>query len=223
MSTCAIKIEEATQVTKNLYYFIFLIVVAVFPLFVLVATNTWVACIVQKQIRSIYYTVKKSLPKDQEQVTASIRRRLNKERNNRQLQLTRVFGAILLSNVLTWLPLIVRIVITAIKGNDEFPLWVYVFVYLCLSFTAVSHPLIQANLIPEIRTSCKSFVAKAVCWWKRVDRPHSSDIDCKSGRKAEVISSANCVIHLEKLSRRPNCFCLEVLDATVLPTEVLCS
>lgn len=218
VSTCSIRTEEATQVTKNLYYFVFLVVIAIFPLSVLVATNTWVICIVQKQIRSIYYTVKKSLPKDQEQVTANIRRRLNKERNNKQLQLMRVFGAILLSNVLTWLPLIVRIVITAIKGNDEFPIWVYVFVYLCISFTAVSHPLIQASLLPEVRTSCKHFIAKAVCWWKTADRPHSSDSRC---RKAKVISSTNSVIHLGESTSKSRCFCLEVLGATVLPTEEL--
>lgn len=220
VSSCTVKIEEVARV-KNIYYFIFLVVEAIFPLSVLAATNTWVACIFQKQIRIIYHSVKKSLPKDQEQITMSIRRRLNKEKNRRQLQLLRVFSAILVSNVLTWLPLIVRIVITAIKGNDEFPLWVYVFVYLSLSFAAVFHPLIQASLLPEIRNNCKYFLTKAVCWWKGLDRTRSSDINFESDRKTKITVSTNSVIGLGASAKGlcRDCFCFEILGATVLPME----
>ena len=219
IATCTIELKGATLVTKNVYYFIFLIAVAVTPLSILVLTNTWLACIVQKQIRITYYTVKSSLPKNKEQVTSSIRRRLDRERNKRQLQLMRVFGAILLSNVLTWLPLIIRVLITAIKGNDRYPVWVYVFTYLSITFVAVSHPLIQASLLPEIRTHCKYFIAKALCWWNTINTSHSSQL---AGKK-EAVSSTTSAIRLGESSKHTclNCFCMEVLNATVLPTEEL--
>lgn len=210
IATCTITLRGATEVTSNVHYFIFLVAVAVFPLSVLVATNTWVACIVQKQIRNIYLAVKKSLPRDQEQVTASIKRRLSKEKNRKQLQFMRVFGAILLSNVVTWLPLIIRIVAAAIKGNDEFPNWVYVSVYLSISFTAVFHPLIQACLLPEIRKYCRFFIAKAMCWWKSVDEPHSAG----ASSKTRVTVSTN-----ESITGICFCFQFDVLGATVLPSE----
>lgn len=209
IASCTITLKEATRVTSNVHYFIFLVAVAVFPLSVLVATNTWIACIVQKHIRGIYVSLKGSLPSDQEQVTISIRRRLNKEKNHKQLQFMRVFGAILLSNLVTWLPLIIRIMAVAVKGNDEFPNWVYVSVYLSISFTAVFHPLIQASLLPEIRKNFKFFIARVICWWKSVG--HSGGV---SDRKTEVTGESSKGIC-------PNCFCLDILGATVLPSEEL--
>lgn len=206
ISTCTIRFET---VTKNVHYFIFLLVVAFLPLSVLVATNAWVACIVQKQIRKIYYTARKSLPK--EQVTMNIRKRLNKEQNLKQLQLMRVFGAILLSNIVTWLPMIIRILITAIKGDDDFPLWFYVLVYLSISFAAVLHPLIQASLIPEIRNSCKTVISRALCWCKVFEACDSCDR--KSLKRKSDIASTRASTGI--------CFCFDVLDATVLPSEEL--
>ena len=208
LATCTVEPRGATSVAKNVHYYFFLVAVAIVPLSILVLTNTWLVCIVQKQIRITYYAVKQVLPKSQEQVSSSMRRKLNREGNKKQLQLMRVFGAILLSNVLTWLPLIIRIIITAVKGNDDvYSIWVYVFNYLCITFAAVSHPLIEASLLPDIRKQCKYFLTKATCWWK----PSSSDV--VGGKTSSTVQLGE--------SPRCSCFCLEVLNATVLPTEEL--
>ena len=160
ISTCTLRFEGSTDLTESINYLIFLVVESFIPLSVLIITNTWVACIVLKQIRKLYSN-KFTLPNNQQQQLTW--KRLSKERNHKQLQFLKVFGAIFLSNVVTWLPLIVHILVTVIKGNYIFPNWMYVSVYLSITSSALFHPLIQASLIPEIRTSCKTVLIKTLC------------------------------------------------------------
>ena len=210
ISTCTLNTEGRTRVTKNIHYFIFLVAIAMLPLLVLMVTNTWLVCIIQKHIRSIYHTAQRSgVPKT---FTESIRKRLGREKSRKQLQLMRVFGAIFLSHVFSWLPLIVRIFITVAKGKDEYPHSVYVFTFLCVSFAAVFHPIVQASFLPEVRSQCKSFLMRILCCgslWRRRVRAQA-----KSG---------GSVVHLAEQGKEmcPSCFCLEVLSATVLPNEDL--
>lgn len=214
VSTCTPNFEHRTHVTSNINYMILLMAESVLPLSALIVTNIWVACIIRKHMKRIYSTGKQ---KNREQFTLSIMKRLEKEKNRKHLQLMRVFGAILLSHVLTWLPLISRTLSTAIKGNDDHPLWVFVFVYLSITSSAVFHPLIQACLVPEIRTQCNRFVAKMVCWLCIKDS--ESDSSC--------VNTPYCVCHpcgkilgLER-SCSMNCFCLDLLNVTVLPADDL--
>ena len=160
ISTCSLKIFGETRLTSNINYLIFLVAIAVCPFTVIIVCNAWLLCIVQQHIRRMY-AVRKTLPKNSEQ--RSFRNQLRREKNHKQLRLTGVFVAVIGSNVLTWLPLIVRAVLTAVKGNDLFPLGVYVFVYLSLTSSAVFHPLIQACLIPEVRAQCKRFLTVTFC------------------------------------------------------------
>ena len=206
-STCTVKIRGETRITKNINYFILLVAEALFPLTILFITNIWLACIVQKQIRRIYFMIKQSLPKDKEQISLGIKKQLSKDKNCKQVQLMRVFGAILISNVITWLPFIGRVLAVIIKGNDDFPPWVYVFVYLSLSFTAVVHPLIQASLIPEIRRYCKYLMAKSVCWC----------LTRKNNPRPRVTSKAS--VTDTSYPQRKVCFCFDFLSATMLPNE----
>lgn len=209
-STCSVKIRGETRITKNLNYFIFLVAESLMPLTILFTTNIWLACIVQKQIRKIYFMIKQSLPNDKEQISLGIMKQLSKDKNRKQVQLMRVFGAILISNVITWLPFIGRVLIVIIKGNDDFPPWVYVFVYLSLSFTAVLHPLIQASLIPEIRTYCKYLIVKTVCWYKCLTR--------QSSPSRPRVTSKGSVTGISDPQKK-TCFCFDFLSATVLPNE----
>lgn len=218
ISTCTIKAEGRTRVAKNIHYFILLVAIAVLPLLLLIITNTWLVCIIQKHIRSIYHTVQRSSAPIT--FTESIRKRLGREKNHKQLQLMRVFGAILLSHVFSWLPLIVRILVNVVRGNDEHHLWVYVFTFLCLSFAAVSHPIVQASFLPEVRSKCKSFLMRILCCgslWRKVGL--SGGARDKPGNR----SATGSVLHLAEQGKKtcPSCFCFEVLSATVLPNEDL--
>lgn len=210
ISTCSLKLFGETHLTRNINYLIFLVTESFFPLSLLIITNVWLVCIVQKHIRKTYYTVRKALPRNKEQVTLNIKNRLKKKKNHTQLQLTRVFGVILVSNVLTWLPLIGRTLVTAVKGNDVYPVWVYVFVYLSITSSALFHPLIQASLIPEVKGQCRLFLTAALCGCNGRSR-QSGTHSTGTSDKCEAVSD------LHPSSNSSKCFCLDIMSATVLP------
>lgn len=201
LATCTLNYVGMTQLTNNTNYLVFLAAITSLPLGVLVLTNVWVACIVQKHIRKTY-TLKKTSLSSRDQVTTTIRNRLSKEKNHKQLQITRVFGAILLTNVITWLPSVCHILIVAISGNPYHPGWVYPLVYLSITSSAVCHPLLQASLIPDVRTWCKHLLTRVFCCCKSVSgKPTFQSSEAKADPQKQCLE----------------CFCCEVLSATVLP------
>lgn len=212
LSTCSLKLFGETSHTRNINYLIFLVAESFCPLVLLVITNVWLVCIVQKHIRNMYHEVGKILPKNRDQLTSNIKNQLTKKKNQSQLQLTKVFGAILVSNVFSWLPLICRTLVTAIKGNDVYPVWVYVFVYLSITSSAVFHPLIQAGLIPEIRTRYKHFLTRAFCYCKCCTVPHDK---CETN---SAHPSSDTELGLEEPQKR-SWFCCDILSTAVLPNN----
>ena len=153
--TCTPKFEDKTHITQNIHYMLLIIGEAILPFMVLIITNTWVVCIAQKQIREIY-KVQKSIGDAQKlEYNQSIKNRLQQEKYRKQLQLMRVFGAILIAHIITWIPLIVRVIEAYFKGSDDFSPWSNFFLIISVVSHPVLHPLIEASIIPEIRKHLK--------------------------------------------------------------------
>lgn len=223
VSTCIVKFEHETRVTKNIYYLIFLVVeVVVLPLLVLFVTNIWVVCIVQRQIRKIYST--KKTMSSQDDFVLSISRKLKREKNHKQLQLIKVFGGILLANVLTWLPIIGSIFAAIVV---KFSSWTAVVLSISVFSHAIVHPLIQAYLVPEIKNYLKYCAARVIkllpcrSYQTRTVRDNNaSDPVGDSFVSSDPLTGAVTSTEEVNMESSAKCVCFDVLSVTLLPDTV---
>ena len=157
-ATCAVIFVRRSL---NTYYALLLVAVNIIPVVVTIVANIWIACIVRKQIRKLF-KLDKSLSGEQKAHNA-MQEQLRKRKNKRQLTLIRVFGAILIANLVVWLPLVICTLLLQGIDYNSIPLTMYIFVYLCLLIHPVIHPLIEGSLIPEIKSVFKTLLGVSLC------------------------------------------------------------
>ena len=175
------------------------------PLSVLVITNVWVICIAWKQIREIYRT-KRSIG-DEEKVNAyhkSLKTRMQQKKYWKQLQLLRVFGAIFIAHIFTWIPYIIRTIEVLITGSDEFSPWSNFIILVSITSHPVLHPIIEACILPELRPNLTVCCSKC----KQSPSPKSlgtSTISINNTSSSCYEMNCNC------------CRCMDNINAIVLP------
>ena len=159
--SCAPRFDYTTEVTKNIYYVVLLIVEAMIPLSVVLVTNIWVLCIAHGHIKAIYRT-KRSI-KDATQQQAyhqTLKDKVNQQKFRKQLQLLRMFGILFISHIVVWIPIIVRTIEAAAADSDDFSLWSDFIVITTITSHPVLHPLIEACFLPEIRNQFSGLLKK---------------------------------------------------------------
>ncbi len=149
VAICVVKFTGETKLAKNIHYPILLAIILSISVAVLVAGNIWVGCIVQKHLRKIYDT-KRKFSGNEEAFMQQIRKKLSKDKHSKQLMFMKVFGSIIIANVITWMPLIIRVVYTAISGQNTSTV-LMILVYVSVISVVAVHPIIQASLIPELK------------------------------------------------------------------------
>ena len=164
LSSCVLRFHNNTRITSNMYYVLFLALEISIPIAVLIATNVWILHIIRMQMKKMYLVDKRKperLEKVQNILKDSCRRSL---RAHKQLQLLKVFGAILISNIVTWVPFFVHMIVNFILGSQT-PSFLHLLSFVFVVSFAVVHPVVQAALIPELRKNLVKSVKKAtVCW-----------------------------------------------------------
>ena len=168
ISTCSLYLLGSTDLTENIYYEVFSIAESfVLPIPILVVTNAWVVCIVRKQLNRLYRkrAVKREGKEEGRQL--GLEEKLNQSRNKKQLRIAKIYGAILVSNLVTWTPNVANIVVifALIQKPFVIPHAFFVSNYLFFLLQVVIHPLLQAWLIPDIRRTVSSLLT--VCMKKR--------------------------------------------------------
>ena len=71
--------------------------------------------------------------------------------SKKQLHLVKMFGAIFTANMVTWLPIMVVVLATAILGSGRVPTVVYSIAYLSYLSETVIHAVLAALLIPQLK------------------------------------------------------------------------
>ena len=187
ISSCTVSF---TGKSSNIYYGTMLVALALVPISVTVVTNIWIACIIRKQIMKVYRT--RRTITDREELKR-YNENMRKKRSSKQFVLMRAFGAILIGNLIVWLPTTVHIVVILVVDLDLIPIGVYVFVFLTFISHSVMHPLIEGFFIPETRKTFKAALGINLCrkhLWKHkkkgtrysvtVRRPRPSIQSCDS-------------------------------------------
>ena len=163
-SSCVLRFYGKAGRTSNIYYIIFLAVEISVPIAVLIGTNVWLLHIIRMQMKKMHFE-RMELSERGESIQNVLKesRRMS-PRAHKQLQLLKVFGAILISNILTWVPFFIHMIATLILGSD-IPSFLNFLTFVLTVSSAVVHPVVQAALIPELRKNLVKSVKKAtVCW-----------------------------------------------------------
>ncbi len=151
---------------------IFLLGLALTPVVLIIFFNIWLACIISKQINAVYRTRRSIISSKEElkKYDQNLRKQIRRKKNRKQLGLVKAFGAILVSNIIMWMPLVFHTIVTLIVDSSQIPLGNYSFVYISFITHSVLHPLFEGWLIPEIRSSIKTFLGVSFLQkrWKRL-------------------------------------------------------
>ena len=202
VATCTMRFISDTNLAPNFYYVLLVALMSSLPVFLIFLTNIWIVCIVQKHIRRIYFI--RGTFKNKVEFTATLKAKIRQTKHRKQLQLIKVFSAILIANFLTWIPIIIRSLFAMI-GRNVSEWWHFVIFNSFISF-AVIHPIIQVAFIPELRDYFVAFVKKTVCYF----------CCCKEMPSCRTPSTSN-MERLEKGSLNDSgCNCCTILSATVL-------
>lgn len=162
-------------------YFAILLVMVCVPLLICIVCNVLVIFIAIKNINAIY-KVHNCL---QEDLQKKINDNIREIRRNKVLHLFRVFGGLLISNAISWLPMIILILYSLIK-NDlmAVPASFITFTHIMYCSQVFLHPMIETAFIKEVRVPARKML---FCGCKHVMDGCSSNHDdfYKSGTEAE--------------------------------------
>ena len=144
----------------NSSYIIMLVLVALIPLTILTICTMWVACIAQRHLRAVYKTtLSLSSPLEKKKFTDSIYKRVKRKKSRLQFHLVRVFGAIIIANIVTWLPMLCWICAgIALPSREDIPLPFKTVAFLTFLIQPVVHPLLEASLISDLKPQLSRLV-----------------------------------------------------------------
>ncbi len=159
-SACIVMFYGGSNTMKNEHYTIFVACELSLPLCVLIVTNIWMLHIIRVQMRKVS-GIKMTL-KDGVSLGSIVQEKLRSHHSiQQQLQLFKVFGAILISNLLTWGPYFIHVLIGSVVGPS--PGAVNLIIFIIITSFAVVHPIIEASLIPEFKRYLTRLIRKLLC------------------------------------------------------------
>ena len=122
----------------NIHYFIFVVMFALLSFMITIFANIWLLKLVCK-------SVKESKNRNKDCYTDGNRNQSSSSANQEQLRLAKVFGAIFVVDVITWLPIVMLPPVQL--ATDHVPEVLYCIVYLCVVSQLAIHPIVETCLI----------------------------------------------------------------------------
>ena len=156
--TCTVVFNGDGRLAMNSLYLLFLVLVAMIPLMTLIVTNVWVFFTALKSMRRHYKMSQKNN-------VDNLLQRAKLEKNRQQMRLFKVFIVILVTNVVTWVP-VMTIMLSSLAydtdSNTDGFIFKTSFIYLTLLSQSVVHPIVESRAI--FRTKKKtSNVFSRIC------------------------------------------------------------
>lgn len=168
IGTCVAIFHGETHLTKNINYILLFFVEALIPITVIIVCNIgllWTARKHLKNLRAAKRQMYVASAKDT-RVSGTVENALNKEHKQQQLQLFKVFTAIFIGNLITWMPVLGLALASQVIDFDNVTSEAIAFVYMTYISYALIHPLLESWFIVDIRVKVKK-VACYICNTKK--------------------------------------------------------
>lgn len=180
---CTIAFSGSTYLTKNSYYLILLAAVILLPIATLIVTNVWGMCIIQNQLRK----KSKNLKMEKNNHRNSFHKKLKKRHQVMQAKLVKIYGAILVTNLITYLPMLARLITGVAAEEDEYTQAVRIsgsLAYLALLSQSVVHPIVQASLVGDVRKGIAAQLNKVTQQVRKISRSEFSGSNIEAVERA---------------------------------------
>lgn len=184
---CTIAFSGSTYLAKNSYYLILLAVVVLVPIATLVVTNAWGMGIIQNQLRK----KSKNLKKDKQNHRKSFHKKLKRQQQTGQVKLVKVYGAIFITNLITYIPIVARLITGVVAEADEFTQAVRIsgtLAYIALLSQSVVHPIVQAFLIGDVRKGIAAQFNTVTTQVRKISRSEFSQSNIEDSYNARKTS-----------------------------------
>ena len=174
---CTIAFSGRTPLAKNSHYLIMLAVFILIPVGVLVVTNTWGLGIIHRHLSK----QRKELKKDEKTHRKSFHKKLRRKQQTLQVKLVKIYVAIFITNVITYLPFLARLITGVVAEEDEMTQAVRItgsLSYIALLCQSVVHPIVQASLIGEVRKGIAAEIETLTRGIRRISSSNTNSEEC---------------------------------------------
>lgn len=182
---CTIAFSGSTHLTKNSYYLILLAIFVLVPIVTLIITNAWGMSIIQRQLR----VKSKNLKLDRGTHRKSFHRKLRRHQQVIQVKLVKIYSAIFITNLITYLPMVARIITAVVAEDEEFSEAVRItgsIAYIALLSQSVVHPIVQASLIGDVRKGITTQLGTMAQRIRKISRNETSDTTTTSSLETSL-------------------------------------
>ena len=144
----------------NVYYYLILVPIGQVSIAVLFVMYIWIVSISRQYIlknpkrfallHKQFATQLKYLSKKGPGYDEEMNKIIHSANKQQQFRMVQVLGAIFLTNIITWIPMIVLMIASVFIGT-KIPTFCYSFVYIFYLLEIILHPLLQIVLIYELK------------------------------------------------------------------------
>jgi len=139
------------------WYMILLILTASVGLTIITICNVKVAHTAFITIRIVYSSKSTGTDENGTEVDKSVK----KKRHKKQQHLFHVFGGLIVSNIIAWLPLVIVVLISLITDAAEIPPAVFTVTHILFLSQVAVHPILETLLICDVRNPMKNLLTCA--------------------------------------------------------------
>jgi hypothetical protein len=194
IGTCVAIFHGETHLTKNINYVLLFFVEALIPITVIVVCNIGLLCTARKhlnKLRAAKRQMFRAFAKNTK-LSGAAKSELNWEHKQQQLQLFKVFTAIFIGNLITWMPVLGLALASQVIDFDKVTSEAIAFVYMTYISYALIHPILESWFMVDIRMGVKKIVCYA-CYY-------TDKRTCKN----PVCSTLLCMVSCNQARRKKN-------------------
>ena len=189
IGTCVAIFHGETHLTKNINYVLLFFVEALIPITVIVVCNIGLLCTARKHLKKLRAARKQmyvSSTSADTGIKGKVETELNREHKQQQLQLFKVFTAIFIGNLITWMPVLGLALASQFIDFDKVTSEAIAFVYMTYLSYALIHPILESWFIVDIRVRAKNIVC-CICKTQKFQKILSS-----TGPKTKDLTDIVC-------------------------------
>ena len=158
IGTCVAVFHGETRLTKNIYYVLLCFLESLIPVSLIIISNVALLCTARKQLKQLHMARKQMQSSSEENTETEVSHEWNKQ----QLQLFKVFGAIFIGNIITWIPVLGLALASQAIDFDQVSSEAIAFVYISYISHALIHPILESWLIVNIKAKVKKLLHSKV-------------------------------------------------------------
>ena len=147
---CTFASNGATEIAPHYAYFILLAAVTLPFVVAIIIINVWTTCIISKHVKL----------KNPDRITSSKKLTLSVKEH---FVISRMFVAINLTNIVSWIPIIVVGIVASLEVERSIPPSIVIISFLLFLLQPVIHPILQVTLVERVRSTLKECCTMQRC------------------------------------------------------------